>query len=512
MAYDYFQNIDEEKDQAEQQSKGGVTQVGPEGGTLETGEDKQQNSGTAGTSSGAFTNLQSYLDANKSLNQGAKFAGKVGENVAGAQKAQSEAETGFKQDVDTGSVQKNDALIEAARKTPQQVVADQSKFSDFLKQRDASYAGPRNLVDQGERYQNVSSATDTASERAELTKDEAGRKTLLDTYYGSGNGRYDYTPGQKNLDNLLIQNDPTSREALSKVQSDAAATKQRFGTLKDELASYAGTAATNTAAARAGARGALGIDDSGNVLAFDNIRGNAGALQDAVEVVDERLAQRQAALAKEQELLGFGNNQSLSQFTPEQIARMGIDPEQFKGVSQVPLWRAVGGERGESRTYSPNDDYAKNFRGYQVDPGYLYGVDPRQYAKLTDPSALNRSSVANTEELAQLQALSQLAGVDQSWITDPSVVGSQFDQGLSDYDRAKLTSDVADKRNAFSSELSAVSKKYDDYTAALRTPDSRDTQFPVGDNVVQAQEMIEVNEIRKKYGLPPILPGGVVGK
>jgi hypothetical protein len=257
MAYDLFENQDDE-DAAKQQQATGQVQLGPQTGTQVSGDAKAQNSGSGGgTSSGAYTNLQSYLDANKSLNFGSDVAGQVQKKVDTANQAQSEAETGFKSDVDKATVNSNPDLINQVGTDATQITSSPEKTSDFLRMRNAEYGGPNSLVDEADRYKAVSGATGTAQEQAEATKSEGGRKALLDTTYGSGAGRYDYTPGQKNLDNLLIQNDPNSREAFQSTQQNAAAAGQGFQSLKDQLQGYAGQGKATTAATRAGrARGA----------------------------------------------------------------------------------------------------------------------------------------------------------------------------------------------------------------------------------------------------------------
>jgi hypothetical protein len=49
------------------------------------------------------------------------------------------------------------------------------------------------------------SATDTAYQTTNTTKDAPGRQAYLQQEYGAKAGRYNYTKGQQKLDNLLIE-------------------------------------------------------------------------------------------------------------------------------------------------------------------------------------------------------------------------------------------------------------------------------------------------------------------
>lgn len=483
MAFDFFQEQDEDQQQNGQQS-GMIQQLGPESATQEaTSKTAGPNSGGGeGTASGAYTNLQSYLDANKSLNFGGQVAGKVQGEVDQAKTAQDEASSAFKGQVDAGATRANDDLVNEAVSNPTGVVGDQQKFSDFLKQRDAEYKGPNNLVDNTDLYTSTLQATERAGQRAGVTDDEAGRKALLDEYYGTGAGRTDYTPGQKKLDNLLIQNDPNSKAAFEKVRADAGAVGQNFNTLKDTLAGYAGQGKADTQAARAKTRAALGIDDAGNLLATDQTRGN-GAIQDTVEGLDEKVAARRAQLAAEQARLNpLAGKKYLSDISQDDLGYLGIDPNNagaFGGIDIRPQ-----GNLGQ---------YAPYYEGYKVDPGFLYGQDPGSgtFLNYTPEGDLNRGSVSTPEEFQRLQALSQLAGVDQPYISNPDQVGAHTADRLSSFDSGRLTSQATASRADLQRRLQAVR---DHFTQVQNSGGITDP----------GNELWYVNQVRASAGLPPI--------
>lgn len=126
MAFDYFAD-DEEKDKKgtggtganQNQQVGGMVEkpLGEESPVV-TGNAKPAGSDGAPTSSGSFTNLQKYLDVNAGLNQGGRVAGKTQEEVDAANNAQSQADSGFKQAVDSNSVKVNSGLIDQVKTDP----------------------------------------------------------------------------------------------------------------------------------------------------------------------------------------------------------------------------------------------------------------------------------------------------------------------------------------------------------------------------------------------------------
>lgn len=491
MAFDFFQEQDdEEKNQQGQPGQPaqpeGMVSLGPESATQE-GQSRNQNAGQGGgTSSGAYTNLQSYLDANKSLNFGQEVAGKVQGQVDQANQAQDEAAAGFKEDVDKATVNQDDALLDQVGTDATKVTSNPNDFSSFLKMRNAQYGGPNNFIDEPERYGSASGATGAAREQVEATKSEGGRKALLDKTYGAGAGRYDYTAGQKNLDNLLIQNDPGSREAFQRAQEGAEASGKRLDDLSTSLRDYAGQGKAKTQATRAAARGRLGIDDAGNVL-----EGGPGEIQRELGSVDERVAARKAQLAADQTLLQpVAGKGWLRDLSPEQKAKLGLADSDFGAIDLYP--NDTGYNRGS---------YSKYYQGFKVDPGYLFQQDPGSgsYLKFTSDPSLNRSSVATPEELAQLQALSELAGVDQSWISDPGQVGSQVDAPVYSFDKGKYVGDANARRNAFIAELQAARDKFEGSMSGSGLPGETTGGGLMDPSRLQAT----VNAIRAKYGLPP---------
>lgn len=389
MAYDYFAEQDQEEDSQKQQQETGMVALGPEGTTIKDQPSQQQAPGAEGTNSGSFTNLNSYLDANKSLGFGGQVAGKVQGEVDQAGEAQKTADSTFRQQADAGSVSFDPSLGAQVAQDATAVVGDQGKFSDFLKARDAEYKGPNNLVD-SDAFQATDAAQRKAQEAAQASGSEGGRMALLDQYYGTGNGRNDYTGGQKKLENLLIQNDTASRDAFAKTTENAAKTAQDYGSLKDTLSAYGGAQRAATGQARAQARAAIGIDDAGNEVAG---QGAIGALKTGVKsAADKRLADRET-----------------ERTTVAQALR------DRKLASLDPKYRGVVGDIGSMQ---------------------LYGADPTQY--LRDTGTINEQTVATKQQQAQMAALAKLAGKENTYLPDEALAGTMDDEALTSFDAQTL--------------------------------------------------------------------------
>ena len=486
MAYNYF----EEEEKKDEEGSGGAQPLGSGSGIISGGPATQNPEGK-GTSSGSFTNLQSYLDANRPQQFGSQVAGKVGEKVDQSVASQQEADTGFRGNVDAATVRGNRDYLEAIRNDPTQLVSDEEKKQEVTKIRDARYEGPNAFADSADLYNKTNQATQGAYQDSEASKTEEGRQALLDNYYGSGAGRYDYTKGQKSLDNMLVQNDPTSREAFAGVQGRATQAQQDFAKLTAALDAYAGQGKATTQQARADIRGALGVDDAGNLLAFDAERGNAGAIQDSVESIDERLAARKAQLAKEQKLLdGSAGYRATTGLSPEQMQLMGIDPSGFGGVDLRPV-----------------DKYGDNLPEYynplKVDDGYFFNVSPDSYLNFANDADLTRGSVSTADEQARLAALRELAGIETPFITDPERAGQFDDEALTRFNAQQFGTDVGAARDKFTREMQAVTDKFD--AVAKGDFDGSGNIGSGGQGIVDpSQQRDAYNYVRSLYGLPPL--------
>ena len=476
MAFDYF-GSEEEKDQGGQapaQGGGQGQQLGQESPVVTGAQAK--NSGP--TASGSFTNLQSYLDANKDLNFGSQVAGRVQGEVDKATTAQNQADTGFRGAVDQGTVKKDNSLLSAVNTDPNSIVSDQNKLSSFDKMRDATYGGPNSLVERADLYNPAQTQTDKAWQVSQQVGSEGGRKAYLDQQFGSGAGRYDYSSGKQKLDNLLIAQDPTSKQAFQDVQSKAQGAKNSFGTLQSALDQYAQQGKATTLDTRNTTRGTVGLDAQGNWLA-DNTA-TPGAMQNTLKGLDQVVAGKQGELTNAfNTLSGTYGKKNLSQLTPQQLQMMGIT-DQMKAQN-------AGYNVGPQAFVG---DYAQYAAPYRETAGYLEEYDPRNYITMKQQSDLNRSTLADSQTQAKIAALSRLGAKENSFI-DPSQAGRMVNQALYTADGQKLTTDALTKQNAAKAELAA---------RAAQINTAMNQGGSIGADTVKAQG----NAIRAKYGLPPL--------
>lgn len=347
------------------------------------------------TGSGKFTNLNSYLDANAGERMGERLAGRVGEGLSTAESAQKSAGESFRGRADAGAVEKDEGLLSEVSSSPERVVQDPNKVQNFTRMRTAQYQGPERFVDSPD-YAGANSALNRAQEESRLSESESGRSTLLDKYYGSGAGRYDYTAGQKKLDQLLVQNDPASRTAFQGARSRAQGISGSFDSLQREMDAYAAMKQAQTNEARTAAQNTV----------------NTG-LEGQKKAISDKTATAQSDYDKS--FNDFIGNLGAKDITPEQAQRYGLS------------------------------------EGMQT-----WNVDPTKFvSRGTSPTVHNATS---QEEAARLQALYELAGLDNDFLPDASQIGTydpnqavQFDTGrfLNDLGGVKSQYDESMGRNVF---------------------------------------------------------------
>ena len=157
---------------------------------------------TQPSKSGRFTNLQTYLNANKPTdqNQGmaAQVAGKVETQGQDVQRLNDKAGAELKGGTD--AFKKNIQELGGNFNTQLQQDPTQINAEQFAQARDAQYTGPQQLANQYQLQAGVQGLQTTGG----LVGSEAGRKQLLQqTFQGP-----QYTSGQTALDQALLQSNP----------------------------------------------------------------------------------------------------------------------------------------------------------------------------------------------------------------------------------------------------------------------------------------------------------------
>lgn len=314
-----------------------------------------------------FQNLDKYLSANSAQNFGQKVVDKTQSGIDTAKQNQQTASDAFKNQVNQSNYTPTGDQISQAIAKPQE-----ANTGDFQKWLNQSYEGPKSLGESQNTWNQYWGGTDQAQQQAKALGNEAGRFTLLDSYFGKPS----YNFGEKSLDNLLVQQSGLGRET-QKLQNQATqlgAQGQQGAKALQDTASQRSAAVDQS---RQQARGAVGLDENGQV-----IRGTgAGTLGSLEDRIDSDVTEANAKRAQDYQDLfnsAMGRN-----FTPEQIQMLGYNP-------------------------SSEDEYIN------ISKFLNKGAD------------LGKQNVMSGDQQAYINALSQLAGVDNDYASNPLSQASQL--------------------------------------------------------------------------------------
>lgn len=292
VVLDQNQQDDKDKDQTNGASTtpGGISvgnslTSGSSGGTLPTtgGGGQSQNSAstsgqtTPGTSSGSFSNIANYINANKDFNNGNGVGGKINDQF---QKQAQDVTNGFNsaqqdfqtkaQAADTPNEQyKNNynsyiqplTNVNDPNYNASAYLSDSNNANNISGMLNASYAGPTS-IDNASGYQ---TQAQNLSQVAQQGNTEAGRFGLLRSMFGGAG----YTNGQQKLDNLLLQGTPGQAQQLQGLQNQANSLSNNINqgingaaTQAQNYQNLANTIKTNTANDLSGAVNNYGSTDS----------------------------------------------------------------------------------------------------------------------------------------------------------------------------------------------------------------------------------------------------------
>jgi hypothetical protein len=356
--------------------------------------------GNQSTGSG-FQNLDKYLQNNNAKAFGQQVTGNVSNEINTAKANQDQAASTFQDQVNSTNVipthsQVDDAVsaagnpeLAAGRVTPNPAPTylttptqaappanpspaaasqatptnptpvDPTTFQGWLNN---TYTGPKNLADNQTAWNQYWSGTNKANTSAQLLNSEPGRFSLLDSYFGKPS----YNFGEKSLDNLLLQQSGGIGKTSRDLQTAASDLKATGNDRALELGNLASSRLGQVDESRKYAHSAIGVDDTGQVIQGDG----AGAIGKEYAEVNDNLAKanadRQAQLNAIQTALGRGV----------------LDPDQLQ---------AFGLASGQKLYDLHLNDYL------------MKGLD------------LTKDQTMTPAERARIQALSQLAGIDDTF-------------------------------------------------------------------------------------------------
>lgn len=342
----YIQDIEEENEDK------AVPVLGSSDGAPITSSSSQKTPDNSGTSSGRFTNIQNYLNANKqqSGTLASGITDKIDSSITESKSAIENKSSDFSNQVNANKIDLNTDVINQVKANPVNVNVD-----DFTKMRDASYSGPTELDVSNEEY----SLNDNL-DRIDLTKSEAGRNALLvDTYQ-----RPNYSTGQQNLDQLLLQNNDSSKGVFNDLQSRWSGINDWLSGVKTDAVNQVTNAVNTTNATK----------------------------QAANEAVNQELSDFQTNLNTKLENVKT-DQQNLYNSYSEDI--------QDNIVNQQTL-EALGLNNGDR----------------------LYDLNLSDYLNTFNPGQADLHTVASDEEFAQYNALAKLAGIEPTMLFDQQRVNT----------------------------------------------------------------------------------------
>lgn len=340
----------------------------PMGGGVGTAPGITGSATNAPTSSGHFTDLNKYLEANKGTDYTSNIAKNIQEQASqlqqGVQQSQQQLESQGNAEVNrlNSAVTGQNSLINQITQDPTKATTDQNA-AEFQNLLNGNYNQNIGVQNQG-ALQNQAKDVQNA---AAMTGSEAGRFQLLKNTFG--NATPQYSQGQQKLDQLLMAGGAGQLQALG---GQAGAIAQQSGKsladLQNEAQHFQSTIQGLGKTAQSEAQSTLGALGTGGAAGT----GLLGAEQNDLST---RLA-----------------NLTTQRQSDYQNTLSALQSGKLSNVNAADLLKQGGLSNGQMLTY---------------------GVDPSAYLT-QDKTNLGINNVATAEDAAKLQALSKLAGGDQS--------------------------------------------------------------------------------------------------
>lgn len=343
---------------------------------------------TPGSPSGTFAGIQDYIKANEA--QSGKLAGQVGgyieEQGKAAQDSLAKAQADYEAKVKENTVGLNKDLIDQAASAAETVAADKAKAEEFARMRDAEYKGPANL-EETEFFNPVAEQISKARESAKFSQDEAGQRQLLEQMRGDSGRKI--SRGAISFDTALLQADPQAKSRLEEARKSVDPLEEQLKqasakSVQDAIAAKQATEATREA--------------------IQSRFGGENSVQKGLErSLLERAAsaQNQSKQQAEATINALKNN---AQLDDQQLKLLGVSKED---------WNKMTADRDQFRSRTGNT----NLNDFS---GLTQIVNPQE--------RITAQNIANAEDYARYQALNQLMGVNNTFLSDPSQAGkANFD-------------------------------------------------------------------------------------
>lgn len=379
--------------------------------------------------------IQDYFKASKT--QGEALGSQVS-NQLGAVKQQKEQEIGQSATNALGDVSKNtvgfdEGLVSQAVKDPTKVAGNESDYSKFMQQWDASYKGP-DAFESTDHYNTAAKAAQDAAQKAEQIKTTGGRQQLLQDEFKV------YGQGNKGLDEALLQ----QSSAFAGLDNQA----KELRSLQDYLKSKSQDVSGKVKEAKA-------TTEQTKQKTQDALLGQQGAVKQFESDLETRTATERANADKMMQDLqsSITNNKPLSD---DQLKMMGINRDQYNQLVMQSL-RAAESKQNLPASSNPNVVSA------QVMPNQPTAniSNIKDYLSFNNPNAqITRENVATESDRAKDAALSKLTGRSKL------LNGATGRGKLVDFANDKALQSYLDSINADQATRDAAEQKRKDEIAA----------------------------------------------
>ena len=230
--------IDELEEEDEQDGGGTQTSSAPSAIGQNTEPSDQQ-----GTSSGSYTNLQKYIEANSGRDFGGQVAGKIDEGTNKGLSDLGAREGEFRSAVDENTLDLDEGLKQRISDAPQGLSSEDKTLATNI--RTKSYAGPTDFgggID--DPYADLRKHFGGLEEQKKVIGDTTGsRKALIKQMYN----RPTYTEGEQELDTLILSG---QREPVNAARDRLGSAIDTYGQKKGELNAYGSAASEKSKKAK----------------------------------------------------------------------------------------------------------------------------------------------------------------------------------------------------------------------------------------------------------------------
>lgn len=436
MAYLYDDVSDEEKKKLEdQQAAGGAPESGVAGGSslLGGGGTAALSSGDAAApSSSGWTNLRSYLDANKE--QGADLSGRVAGAItdqgSAAQSAIQGGVTDYQSKLDASQPGDVSGMLSSASADPSAFASNPDNLARFKSLRSGIFNGP-DAFDLQPNYAELAQKASEASDLGKTAQSQGGQRELI------RNLSPNQTAGQLDLNQLLVSGEPSARDTISKAAEPFANLRSQFDTDVNTANQARNKAMADTTAAAGkintefvapNIKSAQDLESSINQRAMD---ASSESSKKNAAIADLRA--HPASLTPEEETMFFPTGRPATQFDVQKMTDAMIKNnwsayaptderaiQHARDIVNYLMGQNPGLTNGAARQYYDQPGKKDAFMNqYKMDPfvgnQWFDQFFPGTSESQGDPSA---AAVSTPEETSRILALQQMIDELSPYFTD----------------------------------------------------------------------------------------------